>query len=245
MLVKQIANLFALMDLFVRVKQPLSVKDIVEEFGWPRSSAFNLISTLVELGYLYQPVARGGYYPTNRWLDMAREFTESQPLPESVHGLLETIKELTGETVFLAAPEGSSVVFLDVEESSADIRFIANIGQRLPIHVTAAGRAILAQYSTKERGALLNRIKYQAYEKDTYMSAEDVERDVLRGIKLGWHENQGIYAPGVAGLAVPFAFRGRRNSIALGGPVSRIQPKRKALAAMLGEAVSDFIQNNE
>jgi DNA-binding IclR family transcriptional regulator len=46
--VKQISNLFSLMDLFARTKKPLSVRDIVDEFSWPRSSAFNIISTLVD-----------------------------------------------------------------------------------------------------------------------------------------------------------------------------------------------------
>ena len=70
-----------------------------------------------------------------RWLELARELSASQPLPESVRELLEELCRETGETLFLAAPEGTSVVFLDVVESSADIRFIANVGQRLPIQM--------------------------------------------------------------------------------------------------------------
>ena len=59
MLVKPIANLFSLMDFFVRARRPLSVRDIVAEFSWPRSSVFNMVSTMVEHGYLHQPVPRG------------------------------------------------------------------------------------------------------------------------------------------------------------------------------------------
>ncbi len=137
MLVKQISNLFALMDFFVRAKRPLSVRDIVDEFDWPRSSVFNTVSTMVEHGYLYQPVPRGGYYPTTKWMELARDISQSQPLPASVHELLVGLAHETGESLFLAAPEGSSVVFLDLVESTADIRFIAKVGQRLPIHLTA------------------------------------------------------------------------------------------------------------
>ena len=64
MSVKQISNLLSLLEHFSQVKKPLSVKEIVEEFGWPRSSAFNIVNTLVDSGYLYQPVHRGGYFPT-------------------------------------------------------------------------------------------------------------------------------------------------------------------------------------
>ena len=243
--VKPIANLFSLMDFFVRARRPLSVRDIVAEFSWPRSSVFNMVSTMVEHGYLHQPVPRGGYYPTTRWMELARDLSESQPLPESVHKLLVELANRTGETLFLAAAEGTSAVFLDVVESSADIRFIANVGQRLPIHVTAAGRAILAQYSPAERAATLKRIKYQPYEKDTFMTPESVERDVRESARNGWYVNPGIYAPGVAGIAVPFPFRGRRNAIALGGPASRIEKHVDDLGKLLRESIDRFLAVNE
>lgn len=244
MLVKQISNLFSLMDFFVRAKRPLSVRDIVEEFDWPRSSAFNIVSTMVDCGYLYQPVPRGGYYPTTKWMELARDLSESQPLPESVHKLLEKLAKQTGETLFLAAPEGSSTVFLDVVESTADIRFIANVGQRLPIHVTAAGRAILSQYAPVERAATLKRIKYQRYEKDTFMSPESVEENIAASAGKGWYVNLAIYAPGVAGVAVPFPFRGRRDAIALGGPASRIEKNIDALGKLLRDEVERFLRDN-
>ena len=245
MLVKQISNLFDLMDFFVRAKKPLSVREIVEEFSWPRSSAFNIVSTMVAHGYLYQPVPRGGYYPTAKWMELAQDFSASQLLPESVHKLLVELAKQTGETLFLAAPEGTSVVFLDVVESSADIRFIANVGQRLPIHVTAAGRAILSQYSPAERAATLKRIKYQSYEKDTFMTPESVESDIQKSANAGWYVNLGIYAPGVAGIAVPFSFRGRRDAIALGGPASRIEKNINAIGKLLRKAVDQFLKENE
>ncbi len=245
MLVKQISNLFGLMELFVRAKKPLSVRDIVAEMAWPRSSAFNIVETMVEHGYLYQPVPRGGYYPTTKWMELARDLSESQPLPESVHTLLLNLGAETGESLFLAAPEGTSVVFLDAVESTADIRFIATIGQRLPIHVTAAGKAILSQYSASERAATLKRIKYQPYEQDAFMSAESVENDIQKSLSDGWYVNLAMYQPGVAGIAVPFPFRGRRDAIALGGPVSRIEKNAEMIGKLLREAVDRFLQENQ
>ncbi len=243
MRVKQIFNLFELMELFVRAKKPLAVREIVEEFSWPRSSVFNMVSTMVEQGYLYQPVPRGGYYPTSKWMDLARDLFDSQPLPESVHKLLVELMQETGETIILAAPEGTSVVFLDVVESPADIRYIVNIGQRLPIHVTAAGRAILAQYSPQERSAILKHIKYQPYEKRAFMTPELVEQDIQKSAKDGWYTNLAFYQSGVAGIAVPFPFRNRRSAIVLGAPISRIEDRVPFFGKLLREAVNKFIDD--
>lgn len=245
MRVKQIENLFELMDYFVRVRKPVSVRDIVEAFSWPRSSAFNVVTTLVELGYLYQPGRRGDYYPTSRWLSLARDLMESTPMPPSVHQLLVDLMSKTGETVFLAAPEGTKVIFLDVAESSADIRLIASIGQRLPIHVTAAGQAILAQYSAPERDKVLKRIKYEPFEKPLYMTQESVEQEILKQLDTGWFVNRGVYAPGVAGIAVPFPFQNRRNAIALGAPVSRVENRMEELGQLLKDSVENFLREND
>jgi DNA-binding IclR family transcriptional regulator len=147
--------------------------------------------------------------------------------------------------MILAAPEGTSVVFLDVVESPADIRYTVNVGQRLPIHVTAAGRAILSQYTTAERMAVLKRIKYQKYEKSAFMTPESVERDIQKSAKEGWFANMAVYQPNVAGIAVPFHFRDRRNAIVLGAPDSRIEKRVASLGKLLREAVRNFVKENE
>lgn len=245
MRVKQISNLFQLVELFASVRRPLSAMEIVDQLGLPRSTVFNIIETMTEHEYLYQPTPRGGYFPTNKWMELARELSDSRPLPASIHDLLVALARQTGETLFLAAAEGTSVVFLDVVESSADIRFIANIGQRLPIHVTAAGRAILSQFSPAERAAILKRINYQKYEKDTYMTAESVEAEILRESSRGWFCNLAVYAPGVAGIAIPFPVAGRRLALALGGPITRIESKAEEIGSTLTEAVEAFLQSDQ
>lgn len=240
MQVKQIVNLFSLMELFARTKQPLSARDIVEAFSWPRSSAFNIIATLVEQGYLHQPSSRGGYYPTSKWMDLAREFAEPQARPLAVREMLVELMHRTGETMILAGAQGISTVFLDVAETEAHVRYSADVGQRLPIHVTAAGRAILAQYADEERAALLRRIKYERYEKGAPMSASAVLREITKGAKRGFHVNLANYAYGVAGIAVPFPFRDHRHAIVLGAPVSRVEGRVDDLGAMLQSAVDQF-----
>ena len=245
MQVKQITNLFALMDFFVRAKKPLSVREIVDEFSWPRSSVFNMVSTLVELGYLYQPVARGGYYPTSKWMSLARDISESQPLPESVHRLLVDLMNETGETISLTAPDGTNVVILDLVEATAVIRYTGDVGQRLPIHVTAAGKAILSQYSPSERAAVLRRVDFARHGDDRFASPEAVETDIENSRGNGWYVNLGSYAHDLAGIGVPFPFRNRRNAIVLGAPISRAEARVDALGQLLREKVEAFLRDHE
>jgi len=245
MQVKQISNLFKLMELFAREQKPLSVKEIVSAIGWPRSSVFNLVATLVNEGYLYQPVPRGGYCPSTRWMELANSLVNAQPLPAIIHQRLVEAMEQTGETLFLATSEGSFVVFLDVVEPSAEIRFTANIGHRLPIHVTAAGRAILSLHTAAERKAILQRIEYSAHEDNPFLNPEAVEKDIEEHTGGDCYMNMGLYRPGVAGIAVPFMYRNRRMAIALGGPVSRVEEHAAHYEKLLREAVSNLLNELE
>lgn len=245
MQVKQISNLFELLTLFIKAKRPLSVREIVDELAWPRSSTFNMVSTLVEHGYLSQPVARGGYYPTSRWMDLARQLSEAQPLPESVHRLLVELMNRTGETLILAAPDGTEAVFLDVIESPDVIRYAASIGQRVPMQVTSVGRAILAQYTPSERAVVLKRISYQPYASSAFMTPAAVEEDIKRHEAAGWFVNRAHFATGLAGIAVPFPFRNRRNAIVLGAPMSRVEGRIDELGKLLRDAVQEYLQESE
>ncbi|HVK81017.1 MAG TPA: helix-turn-helix domain-containing protein, partial [Verrucomicrobiae bacterium] len=63
MLVRQAANVLDLLDYFARRLKPATLAEIADEVGWPRSSTFNLVTTLADKGFLYEPRAREGYYP--------------------------------------------------------------------------------------------------------------------------------------------------------------------------------------
>lgn len=244
MRVKQIENLFSLMEYFIRAKQPLSMREIVDEFSWPRSSAFNIVSTLVELGYLYQPEPRGGFSPTSKWLDLAKDLAASQPLPEKVHELLSEIMLRTGETVILAAPDGVNAVFLDVVESNAVIKFTAQIGERSPIHITSMGRALLSQYTTSERMLILKKIKYETFAGTDFTSAKVVEDNIRKSKKNGWFVNVAD-EEGLAGLGVPFHYRNRCYAIAIGAPVSRIKKSINETGRLIRDLVAEFLEHED
>lgn len=116
MIVKQAAHVLDLFEFFAQHRQPANLVEISEHFNWPRSSTFNLLTTLLEKGYLYEPRSRAGYYPTPRWLTIAKTISDVEPLPEWTHSLIAELSADTGETAAIAAPAGTMAVFIDVIE---------------------------------------------------------------------------------------------------------------------------------
>ena len=68
MIVKQAANVLDLLEFFARVRRPATLSEIAQEFGWPRSSTFNIVGTLVERGFLYTSPSRRAGCHRRRWL---------------------------------------------------------------------------------------------------------------------------------------------------------------------------------
>ena len=89
--VKQAANVLDLIEFFARHKRPAALAEIAKHFNWPRSSTFNLLGTLAGRGYLYEPRARGGYYPSPLWSSLLQQIERAEPIPDQLHALLHAL----------------------------------------------------------------------------------------------------------------------------------------------------------
>jgi IclR family transcriptional regulator, acetate operon repressor len=232
-LVRQAANVLDLMEYFAQVKKPANLAEISAALGWPRSSTFNLLSTLAQRGYLYEPRPRAGLYPTSRWTWLLRDIADPKLLPVQICRAADEVARLTEETVAIAAPSGASAVLLYVVESPHVVRFTAQVGFQMPIHITACGRALLAQYSPAERAAALKKVQYQKLAARSLLDAKQVEAEIKRAAARGWHENVDGYATDLVGVALPIGLPDRCLSIVVGGPTSRMRQHIPQIAATL------------
>jgi DNA-binding IclR family transcriptional regulator len=244
MLVKQAANVLDLLEYFAETRKPATLTEVSEALGWPRSSTYNLLSTLVDRGYLYEPHNRFGLYPSPRWLALAQAVADAQPLPRAVYTMVNELVDETGETCAIGAAAGLQAIFIHVVESPSDVRYTAPVGHRLPIHATATGRAILAQYSKTERDWLLKRVQFERYTASTLMSIDDVEAELKRSAERGWHQNLAGHSPDLYGAAVPLAINSRRLAVVVAGPSFRVKDKLAQIGAAIHAAIkrhqSDF-----
>src|SRR3546814_19170139 len=115
----QVHNVLALFELFAREKAPRTLTALAQQLDMPKSSAFNLIQTLLDRGFIYETRKRGGYYPTRRLLELASRIAEGDPFLQNIHGYLESLAAETGATALLAVREDRKSV---VEGKSVSVR---------------------------------------------------------------------------------------------------------------------------
>jgi len=240
MIVRQAANALQILEFFAERQRPASAAEVADGLGWPRSSTFKLLGTLATLGYLYEPTGRGAYYPSPRWLELAEKVAHGDPLPAELLRLARDVATESGETTAISAPAGAFAMFVAVEESRQPVRYFAQVGDRVPIHASSAGRALVAQMSPDERQALYRKIDFTSWSPTTPMSPERVEADLGEAAARGYHQSNAEYTPDLAGVALPLPYAGRRLSIVVVGPVSRCLDRRPEMAAIATRHVAEL-----
>lgn len=239
MTVRQIQNALDVIEFFAARGTPASLAEVQSHFGWPRSSTYNVLGTLVERGYMYEPARRGGYYPTRRWLDTAEALVAADPVDARLSRALSRIADATGETAILAMPSGRRSVYVQVIESASPVRYVARAGMRVPIHAGASGRALLSTYSEAERRRTLAGIDYARYGGGAFTSAQEVEAEIAASLKRGWFQSLHEYDADLAAVALPVGAGGRRLAMVVAGPVSRLGDRCESLAETLARSLDD------
>ena len=128
-------------------------------------------------------------------------------------------------------------VFIDVVESSAAIRYFAQVGHRVPIHATSSGRALLLQYPPEERNALYRKIEFKQYGPTTPISIDAVEAELRQSIERGYGQSFADFSRDLAGVALPLPIGDRRLSVVVAGPEFRMASKMTDIAAIMTKAI--------
>ena len=239
--VKQAANVLDLIEFFAQHRRPATLAEIAKHFDWPRSSTFNLLGTLAGRGYLYEPRARGGFYPSPLWSAVMQQVDSADPIPHQLHKLLERLAELTGETAVLAAASGAHAVFVDAIESPHAVRYTARPGKMIPLHVTATGRALLSQMSPADRATVLRRATFERYTPTTLMSVAAVEREIKKSLERGWFEGNAEFTHDLGGIALPLSMPHRQFAVLIAGPMFRVHARAGEIAKIMAREMEQHV----
>ena len=86
--------------------------------------------------------------------ELAGGFARQQPLARLGRPLVAALADRTGESAHLAVMTGRDVLYLVEERAPRRPALVTDVGVRLPAHLTATGRAMLAQLPREQVRAL-------------------------------------------------------------------------------------------
>lgn len=100
---------------------------------------------------------------------------------------LDELVERTQCTAYMAILDRDDIVMLTCREGTLPIRFVWQVGDRLPCHTTAMGKAILTHLSIDEINAHLGKgKKLRALTKNSIRTRDKLDRELEEARKRGW-----------------------------------------------------------
>ncbi len=131
------------------------VTQLSTELGVHKSTISRLLSTLEARGLVEQTASRGSYRLGYGVVLLAEGASKRQDLSVTSRTVCNVLAEEVGETVTLAVREGRNVVTTDQVIGTSMLTTVDWVGQRSPLHVTAAGKVFLAHLPAAEVEAYL------------------------------------------------------------------------------------------
>lgn len=188
---------------------------------------FRLVKTLEERGYVVREPASKRYSLGLRIWEIGRKAIGRIGLTDLGRPVLKWLMEVTGETSYLAVVRGTDTIYVDVVEGSEPLRVYAEPGFRVPLYLTASGKAILA-FSGADLFREVVEAGMRRLTPATITSARRLRERLEEIRKTGLSVNRGERRPDISAVAAPIFNRLGECTAAIGvsGPSSRFTDER-------------------
>ncbi len=124
--------------------EPVPLDRIMSAVGLPRSTAYHLVNAMIDEGFVVHLAEEKRYGLGVAAFEVGSGYARQEPLQRIARRRLADLVDRTGQSAHLAVLHGRDVLYVLEERAPGRPPLVTDVGVRLPAHLTASGRAILA-----------------------------------------------------------------------------------------------------
>ena len=197
---KSLAKLVRVLDCFSSDDRTLALADIARRTGFPRSTAYRLMTSLKDVGFLEQDNERDRYRLGLKLFELGNIAMANSDLHREALPYVEGLKRMTGNVVSLAIFDGYRAVV--VRRAEAETLADPLSTENAPAHCTSVGKAILAW----QPEAVIDRLIEHGLERFTDSTITDgaalkAELELTR--ERGYAIDESEHRPGLRCIGAP------------------------------------------
>ncbi len=137
-----------IIHLLTESKDGLGVTEISRSLGLAKSTVYDIITTMLQIGYVEYADARSSTYRVGlRLYQYGSHYIRTNNFYLLADSVLNNLRNKLGQTVFLGIESNRRIVFVQKYPGSCPISLAAEVGDSNYMHLTAMGKALLASYS--------------------------------------------------------------------------------------------------
>jgi len=203
-IIQSVARALNILELFEGNSMDLSVTEIANHLGLSKSTAFGLINTLAQKGYLEQNQRDARYSLGLKLLRLGGAVQRHSILVRRAKPYMEQLVQEFSETVHLTVERNGMVVYIDKIQGEKAIFMQSAIGAENPMYCTAVGKCMLAFMPDAKLERLLKRmVPLERRGPNTITDVKELRKEFQaireRGISMDDEE----HVPGLMCIAAP------------------------------------------
>lgn len=142
-LVPAVTRALAVLDRLAQQREPMSLARLASDLSLPKSSVHGLCNTLMSFGYLRRQ-EDGAFRIGPRVMTLAEAFVAGTGVAAEFNALWQDGAAAPDETIILSVLNGADVVYVAARNGRRPLGLAFTVGMRLPAHLAATGKAMLA-----------------------------------------------------------------------------------------------------
>jgi DNA-binding IclR family transcriptional regulator len=231
---KSMHKLMAVLDCFSTYDRSLSLSEISQRCGMPKTTVHRLVSSLREAKLLEQDRERDRYRMGIRLFELGSIVLANLDAHREARPYVDQLSQISGESSHLCVFDGTNMVIIEHREpGGATVNWTTTLSIS-PSYCTGVGKAALAfqEASTIEkviRGGLL------PYTPNTITDPAMLQRELAIIRERGYSVDNGEHQPGIRCVAAPIRNSAGRvfAAVSVTGPQERVTPERVPSLAKL------------
>ncbi|MFE7416847.1 IclR family transcriptional regulator [Rhodococcus sp. NPDC057529] len=217
--VQSVARVFALLETLADAGGVAGVSELAERSDVPLPTIHRFLRTLVSLGYVRQEPSRA-YALGPRLVRLGEAASRLLEVWANPH--LRRLADTVGESANFALLDGTHVVYVAQAPGRHSMRMFTEVGQRVSVHCTAVGKAILATYPEARAAHVIGSADMHAHTDRTITTPGQMMKE-LRAIRArGYGLDLGEQEIGVSCVAVALPGSPARGAVSISGPQARM-----------------------
>lgn len=182
---------------------PAPASAIATALGLPRSTVYQLLAVLTELGFVVHLPEERRYGLGLSAFELSTGFSRQEPLSHLGRPLIAQLVDRLGESAHLVVLHGRDVIYLVEERAPRRPSLVTDVGVRLPGHLTASGRALLAALPAAQLRALYpNAAAFPTRDRQGPRTSTELRRLLELVREHGFAQEDGEITEGMASVAV-------------------------------------------
>lgn len=133
---------------------PVAASTLASALDLPRSTVYRLLGVLESQGFVLHFPEDRRYGIGIAAFELSSGFSRQEPLARLGRPILAALVDRVGESAHLAVLHGRDVLYLIEDRAPRRPTLVTDVGVRLPSHLTASGRAMLAALPKAQLRAL-------------------------------------------------------------------------------------------